>query len=153
MKFQNRLIFLLSFLAGIGSASADFWEVTHEEPESTLFSSLAYGNGTWIVGGSTIMRSFDGENWETLELPEGESTANGVAFGNGRFVILGRNPLVLDTNGVIHSEHNLFVPRWSFLEDSGNWIAKGQQNCFCRTPFSRGESGGTNLEITSGNWP
>lgn len=51
------------------------------------FNAISYGNGYFITGGgSCLFYSTDAETWEEIPLTE-EMNVNGIAFGNGRFVI------------------------------------------------------------------
>ncbi|GAB6940846.1 sialidase family protein [Thermus brockianus] len=55
-----------------------------------IFSTVAFGRGTFVIGGGTpgtVVLSPDGENWETIPVPT-QATVDFVAYVNGKFLVL-----------------------------------------------------------------
>jgi hypothetical protein len=65
---------------------------------------VAYGNGTWVAAGSSLVTSADGITWD-VKTPPANGTCNAAVFGGGRFLLAG------DVGGVITSTDG---NSWSF---------------------------------------
>jgi hypothetical protein len=96
-------------LVSVGTASQaetlDTWQWRSPLPQGNDLYALAHGNDRYVAVGDygTILVSPDGTNW-AVRSRETNETLNGVAFGGGRFVVVGESypdysPDVLLTSG------------------------------------------------------
>ncbi|MGI6628558.1 MAG: immunoglobulin-like domain-containing protein [Bacillota bacterium] len=72
------------------SADGATWKVTAAAEVKNQLNAVAYADGTYVAVGKSgvVVTSPDGENW--AERPSlGSDTLRDVAYGNGRFVIVG----------------------------------------------------------------
>jgi len=83
---------------------------------NTYGISVAYGDGTWIAIGNgypSIARSYNGINWTSIDFMSMLNPPNAVAYGNGKWAIVG------DTNNV-----NDYTILYSST-DGTNWNSGG----------------------------
>lgn len=81
-----------------------------------LLRGVGWGNGYFVaVGGdqnSMVMRSVDGTNWEVDLHPSGTGWMGDVAYGDGRWVAVGGNGVVMssDDDGLTWTDHEERLP-------------------------------------------
>lgn len=78
-------------LAEINDAEAGDWEASVSVLDGSTIQCLAYGGGTWIVGGSGKVNrsSDDAATWAGAQAVLGGQAVNGAAYGNNTWVIGG----------------------------------------------------------------
>jgi hypothetical protein len=108
----------------------DNWSWRLPAPQSGVdFSTVAYGNGVFIVDGpgNHLMFSTDGESWLPIETPN-RSRILRVTFGNGRFVAVGGAGVILTSeNGVDWTPRNsgTNATLWALAFGNGRFVAAG----------------------------
>jgi hypothetical protein len=84
------------------------WKRAYAVPNTgTSLFSIAAGNGIWLAGGNggTLLRSTDGANWvKVTNIPgqDASHTIEGLAFGNGTFVLTMHQRIPTTDNGLPH---------------------------------------------------
>ena len=76
----------------VTSSDGFYWTLVPHNLGSQAFSSVVYGNGKFVLGGSgsaLLSSSTDGINWTRQISGTGNDWISGVAFGDGRFVAVG----------------------------------------------------------------
>ncbi len=63
-------------------------------------NGLAFGNGVFVLYGTTTYTSSDGVHWDSSEQDVLSALPTSVTFGNGRFVAVGGNRVLLSYDGV-----------------------------------------------------
>ncbi len=83
------------------------WGIGSGVPGGYDLNEVAYGNGVFVAlvgnGSNNYVRSTDGgATWVSAQLPTG---AKGIAFGKGRFVIVGSGQAIESTDGAAWTQH------------------------------------------------
>ncbi len=109
---------LLWFLS-LSTPGQTQWHLRHPLPTASGLLGATYANGLFVAVGyhHTIITSPDAAVW-TARSPEGEALLTDVAYGNGRFVVVGV------TRETPESEHTLLVLTSS---DGIDWQAQPPQ--------------------------
>ncbi|UFH52715.1 T9SS type A sorting domain-containing protein [Spirosoma sp. KNUC1025] len=79
---------------------------------------VVYANNQFITVGTSIRRSTDGVSWQATNAPDGQSNLNGVAYGNGRYSVLGNSYNNSSTAQALVSTDGVSFTRTEF----GNYI-------------------------------
>ncbi len=107
-------LFCLCAIGGgghLGGDPLDHWHQRNPLPVTTLLSSVAYGNGTFLALGldGNVTTSTDGTNWVmyNMALTNGDYGGS-VAFGNGQFVVVtGWTNIWTTPDGVTWQSHGV----------------------------------------------
>lgn len=124
VAFGNNM-FVVSGHSGAILTSSDGinWTDQGSIGSSALFS-IKYGGGVFIASGNytgnptpyAIYRSTNGTDWNGVEATRLSDFIDGGGYGDGKFVLLGRNFIETSTDGLnweFTSDPPMFVPRWA----------------------------------------
>ena len=76
----------------LSSTNGTSWTVRRRTDPEGLFTGYAFGAGRYVaLGGRQVFTSSDGTAWQ--EAADFAEHHNGIAYGNGRFVVVGRTVL------------------------------------------------------------
>jgi hypothetical protein len=95
----------------LSSADGVTW-VQRQSAITNWLQAIAYGNGTFVAVSDpvTILTSADGVNWDLhssgISGGVGGNIVNGIAYGNGRFVIVGGLTILTSPDGAQWIEAN-----------------------------------------------
>jgi hypothetical protein len=90
------------------STDGIFWQYPTNPPD-TSFMSIAYGEGRFIatvVQTNKVYYSTDGTSWTEATIPQGNTYSlqqQSIAYGNGKFLIIGSGPGQYATTAVASS--------------------------------------------------
>ena len=117
----------------VTSQDGEHWTVHPADPDAR-WGRLAAGNGRFLsmsgggMGPPTASSSFDGINWETLQLTSGTAyMVNSLTFGNGTFLLtdsaggIYTSPDGLNWTGRREAE----IPFMSAVFANGRWLVAG----------------------------
>ncbi len=92
-----------------------------------VINSIAYGNGVYMaVAGEQVLKSIDGENWETIKTLELNNNTGIVAFGDNVFVVCaGNHYYATKNNGITWTENEYFGVISSICFGDGNFYIAG----------------------------
>jgi hypothetical protein len=105
LMFANGL-FTVPGSSGYSAVSPDgvHWQQRIEQNQS-VYSKIAYGGGQYAtVGGGTLETSFGGIDWTNRSTPELQSIMSSltdIVYGNGAFVAVGQNGVILQSDSLV----------------------------------------------------
>ena len=121
------------------STNGTSWtDMSSKAPNHSVYSA-AYGNGLFVVVGSTgkISTSPDGITWTQRTSPFGNNTINKVTDGNGKFVAVGRSgTIATSTDGItwVLSESPVTVDLLTVAYGANKFVAMGNSKTVITSP-------------------
>jgi hypothetical protein len=126
--YCNDLFFALGQPYVYTSSDLLVWEKqsTPSEASMRIYLGVVYANGLYVMVGyqnGRVMTSPDGINWTVRVSPSGSPW--GIAYGNGKFVVVGNNVLLTSTDGINWASHTAPAFLYKVIYANGMFVAVG----------------------------